>query len=166
MGNPANIYLLKVNHRNIRKKYEICSKLTILTPQRHQWRRSNVFLLNFSPFSSVPTVNFEQDVNWESIFTSHAPLERMYGNIFTWYFPILKCYFLDYRSYFMYDNINDIILDIVLWYYFQFQLHQTALTCSKSSALETPENGVKSMYKINNKEIRTTSVTSFWCLGC
>ena len=26
-ANPANIYLLKVNNRNTRKKYEICSKL-------------------------------------------------------------------------------------------------------------------------------------------
>ena len=26
---PANIYLFKVNHRNTRKKCEICSKLTI-----------------------------------------------------------------------------------------------------------------------------------------
>ena len=30
----ANIYLLKINNRNIRKKCEICSKLTIKTPER------------------------------------------------------------------------------------------------------------------------------------
>ena len=29
---PANIYLLKVNNRNTRKRCEICSKLTIKTP--------------------------------------------------------------------------------------------------------------------------------------
>ena len=29
---PAGIYLLKVNNRNTRAKYEICSKLTIKTP--------------------------------------------------------------------------------------------------------------------------------------
>ena len=34
--NSANIYLFKVNNRNTRKKCEICSKLTIKTPeQRH-----------------------------------------------------------------------------------------------------------------------------------
>ena len=33
---PANIYLFKVNNRNIRKRCEICSKLTIKTPARHQ----------------------------------------------------------------------------------------------------------------------------------
>ena len=31
---PASIYLLKVNNRNIRTRYEICSKLTIKTPER------------------------------------------------------------------------------------------------------------------------------------
>ena len=31
---PANIYLLKVKNRNTRKRREICSKLTIKTPQR------------------------------------------------------------------------------------------------------------------------------------
>ena len=34
--NPANIYLFKVNNRNTRTRCEICSKLTIKTPERHQ----------------------------------------------------------------------------------------------------------------------------------
>ena len=33
---PANIYLLKVNNRNTRKRCEICSKLTIKTPEQRQ----------------------------------------------------------------------------------------------------------------------------------
>ena len=32
-NNPANIYLLKVNNRNTRKRCEICSKLTIKTTE-------------------------------------------------------------------------------------------------------------------------------------
>ena len=32
------IYLLKANNRNTRARFEICSKLTIKTPERHQWR--------------------------------------------------------------------------------------------------------------------------------
>ena len=32
-SSPASIYLLKVNNRNTRKKCEICSKLTIKTPE-------------------------------------------------------------------------------------------------------------------------------------
>ena len=31
---PANIYLCKVNNRNTKKRCEICSKLTIKTPER------------------------------------------------------------------------------------------------------------------------------------
>ena len=31
---PASIYLLKVNNRNTRRNCEICSKLTIKTPER------------------------------------------------------------------------------------------------------------------------------------
>ena len=34
---PAGIYLLKVNDRNSRKKFKICSKLTINTPLASFW---------------------------------------------------------------------------------------------------------------------------------
>ena len=34
---PANIYLFKDNNRNTRKRYEICSKLTIKTYERRHW---------------------------------------------------------------------------------------------------------------------------------
>ena len=47
---PAGIYLLNVNNRNTRTRYEICSKLTIKTPERRQWGRSNVFIVNFEQF--------------------------------------------------------------------------------------------------------------------
>ena len=38
---------LKVNNRNTRARCEMCSKLTIKTPERRQWRRSGVFIVNF-----------------------------------------------------------------------------------------------------------------------
>ena len=60
---PANMYLFKVNSRNIRKRYKICSKLTIKTPERRHWRQSGVFIVNFEyfiHFSSVSLVNLEQ----------------------------------------------------------------------------------------------------------
>ena len=44
---PAGIYLLKVNDRNSRTRCEICSKLTIKIPERRQWRRSGIFIVNF-----------------------------------------------------------------------------------------------------------------------
>ena len=51
-----NIYLLKVNNRNTRTRCEICSKLTIKTPERPQWRRSHVFIVNFDHISQLVLV--------------------------------------------------------------------------------------------------------------
>ena len=39
--------MFKINNRNTRTRYEIRSKLTIKTPERRQWRRSSVFVVNF-----------------------------------------------------------------------------------------------------------------------
>ena len=44
---PVGIYLLKVNNGNTNTRCEICSKLTIKTPERHHWRRSGDFIVNF-----------------------------------------------------------------------------------------------------------------------
>ena len=41
---PANIYVLKINNKNTRERCEMCSKLTIKTPE--QRRRSGVFIVN------------------------------------------------------------------------------------------------------------------------
>ena len=57
------IYLFKVNDGNTRTRCEICSKLTIKTPERRHWHHSVVFIvnfeLNFPPYSSVSILNFE-----------------------------------------------------------------------------------------------------------
>ena len=45
----ANIYLLKVNNRSTIKRCKICLKLSIITPERRQWRRSDVVIVNFEP---------------------------------------------------------------------------------------------------------------------
>ena len=42
---------------------EICSKSTIKTPERREWRRSGVFIVNFEQISHiavVSTADFEQ----------------------------------------------------------------------------------------------------------
>ena len=49
----ANIYLFKINDRKSRKSCEICSKLTIKTPERRQGRRFGVFLLTLNIFHTV-----------------------------------------------------------------------------------------------------------------
>ena len=51
-GNPAYIYF-KVNNGNTRKRWEISSKLTIKTPERHHWRRSGFFIVNFEHISHL-----------------------------------------------------------------------------------------------------------------
>ena len=53
LRNPAGIYLLKVNNRNTRTRCEICSKLTIKTPERRHWRRSGVFIVTFEHISRL-----------------------------------------------------------------------------------------------------------------
>ena len=50
-------YMLKVNNRHFRKRCGICSKLTIKTPERHQWRRSSVFTVKSE---HIWAGNFEQ----------------------------------------------------------------------------------------------------------
>ena len=43
--------MFQVNYRNIRKRCEMCSKLTIKTPKPRQWHRSGVFIVNFEHIS-------------------------------------------------------------------------------------------------------------------
>ena len=68
----AGIYVLKVNNRNTRTSCEICSnkdtrttplalceicsKLTIKTPERRHWRCSGVFIVNFEHISHLALV--------------------------------------------------------------------------------------------------------------
>ena len=48
-------YMFKVNKKNKknRTKCEICSKLTIKTPDQGNWRRSGVFIVNFEHISQL-----------------------------------------------------------------------------------------------------------------
>ena len=69
---PTSIYLLKVNDRNTRTRYEIRSKLIRKRPEGHQWPRSGAFIVNFehiahlSLVSSISIVNFERvNVGWD-----------------------------------------------------------------------------------------------------
>ena len=52
----VGIYLLKANNRNTRTRCETCSKLTMKTPERRQWRRSDVFVVNFEHTSHLALV--------------------------------------------------------------------------------------------------------------
>ena len=50
---PTIIYLFKVNKRNLIKgnRFDICSKLTIETPEWRHWRRSGICIVNFEHIS-------------------------------------------------------------------------------------------------------------------
>ena len=61
---PAKIYLLKVNNRDTRKRCKISSKLTIKTPERRHWRRSDVFIVNFEHISHLFLLFLLLTVTW------------------------------------------------------------------------------------------------------
>ena len=44
---PAGNYMLKVNNRNSRTRCEICSKLILKIPERHQRCHSGIFIVSF-----------------------------------------------------------------------------------------------------------------------
>ena len=50
---PAGNYVIKVKNRNTRTRCEICSKLTIKTPERRKWRHFGVFIVNFEHISQL-----------------------------------------------------------------------------------------------------------------
>ena len=60
-SNPAGIYLLKVNNKSTRTRYEIYSKLTIKTSERRQGRRSGVFIVNFEDISYLGGMHDDSD---------------------------------------------------------------------------------------------------------
>ena len=53
---PAGNYIFKVSNRNTRTRCDICSKLTIKTPERHHWRRFGIFSVNFEHISHLVLV--------------------------------------------------------------------------------------------------------------
>ena len=68
---PANIYLFKVNNRNIRKRCKICLMLTIKTLERSNWRRSDDFIVDFEYISRLFVVFLFLTLN-KSIFAGYS----------------------------------------------------------------------------------------------
>ena len=92
---PVNKYMLKVSNQNTRKS----SKLTITTPERRQWRRSFIFIVNFERISNLflvltlksPKVLFKKDPlkNFAKIHRKTPVLETA-GSFFSWSVDALK----------------------------------------------------------------------------
>ena len=53
ISHPENIYLFKGNNKNARKRFGICSKLTIKTPERHHWSCYWIFIINSEQISHI-----------------------------------------------------------------------------------------------------------------
>ena len=54
--NQANIYFFTVNNENTRTMCEICPKLILKTPERRQWIRSGVFIIDFEQIAHIVLV--------------------------------------------------------------------------------------------------------------
>ena len=50
---PASIYLFKANTGNTRTMCEICSNLTVETPEWRQWHHYGVFVVNYEQISHI-----------------------------------------------------------------------------------------------------------------
>ena len=53
---PPGLYLFKVSNGNTTTTCEICSKLTIKTPEWRYWRRFGIFIVNFEQISHIVVV--------------------------------------------------------------------------------------------------------------
>ena len=100
---PASIYLLKVNNRNTRTRWDICSKLAIKIPGQYQWHRFGVFTVNFEWISHLDLVFFLKK-NFMALFyewgSTASRLEPLRGSslLFTTKFPeIPGTHFIDLR---------------------------------------------------------------------
>ena len=66
--NPVGSYLLRVKNRNTRIRCEICSKLTINTPEQSHRCRSGVFIVNFDHISPLVLMCLLLTLNFENFF--------------------------------------------------------------------------------------------------
>ena len=56
LSQPAFTCLKLIEARSTRTRCEICSKLTMKIPERRQWRRSGIFIVNFEHISHLVLV--------------------------------------------------------------------------------------------------------------
>ena len=116
---PAYTYMIKVYNRNIRKKCEICSKLTVKTPERHHWPISH--WTYFTPFSIVSIVDFESKILAGEVVVSEATF---------YYFHETP---LRYSFYILYDILY-IDVDIIDDSFYKYTDDQSSLQsdCTKA----------------------------------
>ena len=77
----AGVYLLKIYNRNIRKRYEICSKFN---QRQHHWLLFDVFIVNFEPVNVTWEIfkhnfNSYNKLNNNQVLFATKPLCLPYG---------------------------------------------------------------------------------------
>ena len=93
----AGNYLFKVYKRNTRTRCEIRSTLTIKTPERRQWRHSDVFIVNFEHISYLVLVFLLLTLNILLLTGfDHGTLTRV--RIIVWWFDLFRKYLWDLRN--------------------------------------------------------------------
>ena len=99
--------MLKVNNRNPRKWCEICSKLTIKTPERRQWCRSGVFIVKFEHISHLFLVLLlltlkQVNVRWQ-VLSWTSPIVTAFKR----YFHCLSTLLNYHEHCYMYKSIDE-----------------------------------------------------------
>ena len=171
---PIKIYLFKLNNRNTRKKFEVCSKLT--TKTRRHCRLFGVFIVNFERISQlivaiVSIVNFKQ-VNscWQScgLFAVYNNGNICFCQKLNIYWKFI-CMFMDrYKSFqdflfvwaskqIMFEYIH-FILQVSLLYVFPVDVFFVQIM--------DYQNNLQNLFKVNSKDSRRMSVVTFWCHYC
>ena len=137
----ANIY--QVNNQDNRKRCEICSRLTIKTPE-DTLLSARIYLLGYPLLSHHDPLKYNHIYHIENIqkmlLNLHSLiLERKISS-----FPLfrIKCRLLLLTSTFLAGI-----------YLFEVNNRKQL-------------NNIWNLFKVNNKDTRTTSVTQFWYLYC
>ena len=63
----------------LEKGWEMCSKLTIKTPERRQWRRFGAFIVNFEDISHNISHNSVSIVDFEQVYVSWVKFHNPAG---------------------------------------------------------------------------------------
>ena len=94
-GIPANIYLFKFSNRDTRKKCEVCSKLTIKTPERRHGRRFGVSVVNFEHISRL-MLNLSRylfaRIAWKIIYNKALSHCKRMWKIFSSFYYFCYCF--------------------------------------------------------------------------
>ena len=103
------------NNRNTGNRYEIYPKLTIMTPERHQWRRSGAFIVNFEHILHVLLV-FQQDFEQVNVFwaTVWKLTHFLFGPNLRKQ-SVLEFFFIELESYCLQLYVKELYSRFFLW---------------------------------------------------